>query len=69
MTLRCDHCRGDLGMCVERYCQMRFCSPACTAAYRERLADGTKIKIGHLTARGQPQMPGRLSVRAGNPGG
>jgi hypothetical protein len=48
MTLKCDHCRGSLGFRVQRYSQMRFCSPACVAAYRERLDDETKVKLRRL---------------------
>jgi hypothetical protein len=48
MSLRCDHCRAALGAGVQRYWQMRFCSPACVAAYRQRLDDATKVKIERL---------------------
>ena len=48
MSLRCDHCRGQLGFIVHRYWQMRFCSTPCKDAYRDRLAEETKVKIGHL---------------------
>jgi hypothetical protein len=60
MTLRCDYCRGGLGPCIHHYWQMRFCSPACVAAYQERLADGTRSKIRHLEARGRPQTHRRM---------
>ena len=45
MTIRCDHCRGTLGRSTRRYCQMRFCSPACVEAYQHRLDEHTKVKI------------------------
>jgi hypothetical protein len=59
MTLKCDHCRQDLGHSIRRYCQMRFCSPACVEAYRRRLDDETKLKIQRLDflAVGNPQKP------------
>jgi hypothetical protein len=46
--LRCDHCREELGLDIQRYCHMQFCSPACMAAYQQRLAPETKIKIHRL---------------------
>src|SRR5215469_14135549 len=36
--LGCDHCRGELGLDVQRYWHMQFCSSACIAAYQQRLA-------------------------------
>jgi hypothetical protein len=69
MTLRCDHCRGSLGSRIHRYWQMRFCSPACMAAYQERLAGGTRMKIGHLEARGRLQTQHRVPAWAGSAGG
>jgi hypothetical protein len=48
MTLKCDYCRGTLGLGVHRYWQMRFCSPACVTSYQRRLDDDTKDKIQHL---------------------
>jgi hypothetical protein len=60
--IKCDHCRSDLGRNVQRYWQMRFCSPACVEAYRGRLEDGTRTKIQQLdfvtaaTPR-KPDMP------------
>ena len=45
MTMRCDHCRGELGPSVRRYWQMRFCSSACIEAYRRRLDEATRAKI------------------------
>jgi hypothetical protein len=47
-TLRCDHCREELALDVQRYWHMQFCSSACMAAYRQRLAPETKIKICRL---------------------
>jgi hypothetical protein len=48
MTMRCDHCRGELGRSVRRYWQMRFCSSACIEAYQLRLDEATKAKIERL---------------------
>src|SRR6516225_9599719 len=47
-TLGCDHCRGKLGLDVQRYWHMQFCSSARIAAYQQRLAPETKIKICRL---------------------
>jgi hypothetical protein len=49
-TLRCDHCREELGLNVHRYWQMHFCSTACVTEYQQRLASGTKAKISQLEA-------------------
>jgi hypothetical protein len=46
--LRCDHCREELGLDIQRYCHMQFCSSACMAPYQQRLAPETKIKIYQL---------------------
>ena len=48
MTLRCDHCRRPLGIMVQRYWRMRFCSAACVQAYQHRLNDDTKQKIANI---------------------
>jgi hypothetical protein len=48
MTMRCDHCRSDLGRSVQRYWQMRFCSLACVEAYQRRLGEATRAKIERL---------------------
>jgi len=48
MMLRCDHCRGQLGLLVHRYWQMRFCSAACVTVYRRRLGGETRVKIRRL---------------------
>jgi hypothetical protein len=48
MSLRCDHCRQQVGLIVYRYWRMRFCSTPCKDAYQRRLAEETKVKIGHL---------------------
>jgi hypothetical protein len=48
MTLRCDHCRGELGLLTRRYWRMRFCSEACKQAYQRRLGESTRDKIGRL---------------------
>ena len=49
-TLRCDHCREELGLNVHRYWQMHFCSKACVTEYQQRLAYETKVKISQLEA-------------------
>jgi hypothetical protein len=48
MTHRCDHCGGPLGLIVHRYYQMRFCCEAHAEAYRRRLTEDTRAKVGHL---------------------
>jgi len=45
MTIRCDHCRGSLGLIIHRYWRMRFCSEKCMQAYRHRLEELTEAKI------------------------
>ena len=47
-SLRCDHCREELGRGVHRYWHMQFCSAACMTAYQRRLAPETKVKISQL---------------------
>jgi hypothetical protein len=47
-SIRCDHCRAQLGSRVHRYWHMRFCSSACMSAYRERLSPDTQRKIVRL---------------------
>jgi len=50
MKVRCDYCRGRLGLLVHRYWHMRFCSSACAQDY-ERQRDETKQKFaGWMTA-------------------
>jgi hypothetical protein len=49
-TLRCDHCREELGLSIYRYWHMQFCSSACTTEYQRRLATETKVKICKLEA-------------------
>jgi len=70
MTIRCDHCRGPLGLIIHRYWRMRFCSAACKDAYQQRLHDATKVKIHRLdgAASGKRQAIIRrfgLRARAG----
>lgn len=62
MTLRCDHCRGNLGLIVHRYWHMRYCSAACTEAYRQRLQDDTKANIRRFdcAARENPPIISRV---------
>ena len=58
LTLRCDHCRGELGLGVHRYWRMQFCSAACMAAYQQRLAPETKVKICRLDVPSEDQISG-----------
>lgn len=44
MKVRCDFCRGKLGLMVHRYWHMRFCSSACAQGYEQRLVE-TKAKL------------------------
>jgi hypothetical protein len=57
--IKCDHCRRELSRNVQRYWQMRFCSPACVDAYRRRLDDDTRLKIRRLdvAATGHRALP------------
>lgn len=48
MTLRCDHCRKQLGLTVHRYWHMRFCSAVCMKSYQHRLGGDTRTKISRL---------------------
>jgi hypothetical protein len=57
MRLRCDHCRGNLGVVVHRYWRMRFCSPACRCAYERRLNEDTKAKIRRLGGVAREELP------------
>jgi hypothetical protein len=58
MTLRCDHCRGRLGLIVHRYWRMRFCSAACAQAYQQRLHGETRAKIRLLKgSSGEAALP------------
>lgn len=57
MTMRCDHCRGELGLSVRRYWHMRFCCSACVAAYQRRLGEETKEKIRHLDPVANDNVP------------
>jgi hypothetical protein len=47
-SLRCDHCRDELGSRVLRYWLMRFCSTNCVDAYQKRLSPGARDKIVKL---------------------
>ncbi|MGA8613355.1 MAG: hypothetical protein WB760_16970 [Xanthobacteraceae bacterium] len=60
MMLRCDHCRGKLGLSAQRYWRIRFCSEACKRAYQRRLDESTRDKVGRLEriARDAPQAIG-----------
>jgi hypothetical protein len=51
---RCDHCRADLGPSSHRYWRMQFCSPACIAAYQDRLGVETKLKIEQCSLISEP---------------
>jgi hypothetical protein len=43
--MKCDYCRRPLGLIVQRYRRMRFCSQACKAAYLQRLDTNTREKL------------------------
>ena len=45
MAIRCDHCRGSLGLVAQQYWRMQFCLANCVEAYQSRLDDETKAKI------------------------
>lgn len=47
-AIRCDECRGRLGMLQRRYWRMRFCSKRCREAYIRRLHEDTRKKIAFL---------------------
>jgi hypothetical protein len=47
-SLRCDHCRDELGSRVHHYWLMRFCSANCVGAYQKRLSPGAREKIVKL---------------------
>ena len=49
--LRCDHCRGQLGIIVQPYWRMRFCSTACMSEYQQRLSNETQLKILTLVTK------------------
>ena len=57
MTLRCDHCRGRLGLTIHRYWHMRFCSASCMRAYQHRLNEDTKAKIQRLDGPARERQP------------
>jgi hypothetical protein len=61
MTLRCDHCRGKVGLIVHRYWRMRFCSAACAQAYQQRLHGETRDKIRLLNPASGETAPRRGS--------
>ena len=44
-SMRCDHCRGQLGRNIHLYWHMRFCSTKCIGAYQQRLLPETQQKI------------------------
>jgi hypothetical protein len=60
MSPRCDHCRAELGVFIQRYWRMRFCSDACKKAYQGRLEERTRDKIRRLdrAAFGAPEANG-----------
>jgi hypothetical protein len=57
MTLRCDHCRGSLGLIIHRYWHMRFCSASCMQTYQHRLNEDTKAKIRRLDDAASDKPP------------
>jgi hypothetical protein len=56
MTIRCDHCRGSLGLTLHRYWRMRFCSAKSVQAYQHRLHDLTMVKIKVIGSEGWPPL-------------
>lgn len=70
MMLRCDHCRGKLGLNTHRYWHMRFCCSACAQAYQRRLAEPTRLKIDHLDVAANDNLQAfgfRLGLRGNRP--
>lgn len=63
MKVRCDYCRGKLGLLVHRYWHMRFCSSACAQGYEQQL-DATKAKMRGLAndAAAMDGLPGSSPV-------
>ena len=51
MTIKCDYCRGSIGLNGHRYWRMRYCSVECVTAYQHRLDEGTVGKIRCLESR------------------
>lgn len=45
MTIKCDHCRKQIGLTVQRYWRMQFCSADCVKAYQHRLDEVTIGKV------------------------
>jgi hypothetical protein len=58
--LPCDHCRGQLGVTVQRYWRMRFCSTACMSEYQQRQSTETQLKI--LTLVAETTEPGAVQL-------
>jgi hypothetical protein len=48
MTIRCDHCRGPLGLII--HLRKRFCSVKCIRAYQHHLEDLTKVQIEMISS-------------------
>ena len=68
MTIRCDHCRGSLGLDVHRYWRMRYCSAECAIAYRRRLNEETVEKIHRLKSQlDAPDVLRQTGVPSDNP--
>jgi hypothetical protein len=70
MKVRCDFCRGKLGLMVRRYWHLRFCSSSCAQGYEQRV-DDTKAKLRELNdgdggnaavMDGLPGAPGLASL-------
>ncbi len=64
MTMRCDYCRGKLGLVIHRYWRMRFCCAACAHAYQRRLHGETRAKIGRLNGGFRDRSQGRAPLGA-----
>ena len=48
MKIKCDHCRKQIGLTVQRYWRMRFCSADCIRGYQDRLDEITLGKVLRL---------------------
>ena len=64
MTVKCDFCRGALGLIVQRYWRMQFCSTDCVGAYRRRLDEATIHKVSCL--EGKLGAPRTVAAFGGN---
>ena len=51
MTVKCDFCRGALGLNAQRYWRMQFCSTDCVGSYQRRLDEATIHKVSRLEGK------------------